>query len=373
MPEGWTLLVQEKEYGPVSFETLLEWKREGRVLPDNPVRRDPDDDWSTAAEIPGLFGPPPLPPPVEPTPIHHRTVGEILLETVRLYRKGFFFFVFLAFLFEIPAFLLRISIGRFRLPRVEPGGRIVSGETLPPEALWTLGGLVVLLLLAWAFYIAGLQRVVATLARGDRPRFRSIVAGAARFWPRVLGLCLMVSGAYMFWSVLPLLIIFSILTQPPTLATIFLALALLALQAYMTGRLFINFLFWQQCAVLEDRRGVFAIRESRDLARNRVRLDFRQRPIFRGALLVSLWLLVLLIAGTMVEMPFVLARFGLITDMGQAMAEIEKMAQNPVTDSLMFWSYVASGAVSAVIKPLLGIAFAVLYFDARSDFPAADR
>src|SRR5206468_9721654 len=66
MAEEWIVRVQGKEYGPADIDTLLEWKKEGRLLPQNearPANADPtavadsakEVLWSTAAAIPGLF------------------------------------------------------------------------------------------------------------------------------------------------------------------------------------------------------------------------------------------------------------------------------------------------------------------------------
>ena len=55
MADQWIIQVEGKDYGPADLETLQEWKREGRVLAQNPARRADADLWITAAEIPGLF------------------------------------------------------------------------------------------------------------------------------------------------------------------------------------------------------------------------------------------------------------------------------------------------------------------------------
>ncbi|HEY5991308.1 MAG TPA: GYF domain-containing protein, partial [Candidatus Udaeobacter sp.] len=55
MAEEWIVRVEGKEYGPADIETLHEWKREGRLLPENEARNASADLWSTAAAIPGLF------------------------------------------------------------------------------------------------------------------------------------------------------------------------------------------------------------------------------------------------------------------------------------------------------------------------------
>jgi len=59
MADRWLVRVGEKEYGPVDLDTLGDWKREGRLLPTNEVRREADSVWTRATTIPGLFGPPP--------------------------------------------------------------------------------------------------------------------------------------------------------------------------------------------------------------------------------------------------------------------------------------------------------------------------
>src|SRR5204862_1785888 len=78
---------------------------------------------------------------------------------------------------------------------------------------------------------------------------------------------------------------------------IFLALALLVLQVWMFGRFFINVLFWQQFAVLENAGVVDSLRESRNLAHSGRELPWFQRPMWRGVFIASLWFaLVLAIA-----------------------------------------------------------------------------
>jgi len=51
MADQWIIRVQGREYGPVDFETLREWKTEGRVLPGNEARPADSDLWATAADI----------------------------------------------------------------------------------------------------------------------------------------------------------------------------------------------------------------------------------------------------------------------------------------------------------------------------------
>src|SRR5438128_8046776 len=113
MPEQWIIRVEGKEYGPADLATLHEWKAEGRVLPTNPARRVDVDLWKTAGDIPGLFRveAPPVQVEVgtqrsasdseEPTarreikdqqPASKPPSRNILVETFRIYFRGFFQF-----------------------------------------------------------------------------------------------------------------------------------------------------------------------------------------------------------------------------------------------------------------------------------------
>ena len=64
MPEEWIVRVEGKEYGPVDADELREWKREGRLIPANELRRVGDERWIPAGEFPEIFGDeePALPP-----------------------------------------------------------------------------------------------------------------------------------------------------------------------------------------------------------------------------------------------------------------------------------------------------------------------
>jgi hypothetical protein len=102
MAEEWIIRVQGKEYGPVDVETLREWKTEGRLLPANEARSAAADVdlWTTAADIPGLFES----DDIAAAPLQtRRNFAQILVETVRIYRKGFFQFVGLTLLTLLPS------------------------------------------------------------------------------------------------------------------------------------------------------------------------------------------------------------------------------------------------------------------------------
>jgi len=112
-----------------------------------------------------------------------------------------------------------------------------------------------------------------------------------------------VYGSYFFWTAIPVVAILSILAGNPTIPAILLVLLLLGVQVMMVARLFVNFMFWQQSAVVSGYDWYDAIVESKMLARSRRRARKWERPLWRGALLASLWLLVVLALSSGAEIP----------------------------------------------------------------------
>src|SRR5438876_4715619 len=106
MTEEWIVRVQGRKYGPANIETLREWKAEGRLLPANEARRANVDLWTTAAEIPGLFGAAAVLPTAEPRQaplqVSRRSFTQILTDTFQIYRKGFLQFLGLTLLVLLP-------------------------------------------------------------------------------------------------------------------------------------------------------------------------------------------------------------------------------------------------------------------------------
>ncbi|HEX8280704.1 MAG TPA: DUF4339 domain-containing protein, partial [Chthoniobacterales bacterium] len=88
MADEWFVRVHEKEYGPVDLETLLEWKAEGRLIPENEVRTSADAPWRPAAVLPELFPLPESTHPEAPEIYRRRSLSEIIAETFRLYARG---------------------------------------------------------------------------------------------------------------------------------------------------------------------------------------------------------------------------------------------------------------------------------------------
>src|SRR5437868_1123295 len=113
MAEEWIVRVQGKEYGPADLATLHEWKADGRLLPTNPARPVDVVLWETAAEIPGLFRTDAPPVQVEARDERSEVRDQIaqskkpsrniLVETFRIYFRGFFQFAGLALLSALPS------------------------------------------------------------------------------------------------------------------------------------------------------------------------------------------------------------------------------------------------------------------------------
>jgi len=137
-------------------------------------------------------------------------------------------------------------------------------------------------------YIAGIQILAAELATGQRIGFFSVLNGAVKYWPRIAGLGLFIYGVFFLLILFAVGIAIMVVTSA-TLFSIVLALGLLVFQVWLFGRFFINVLFWQQFTVLENANATDALRESRNLARGGRDLSWYQRPIWRGALIVSIW------------------------------------------------------------------------------------
>jgi GYF domain 2 len=293
MTEQWIIRVQEKDYGPADLPTLREWKSEGRVLPNNPARAANADDWTTAAAIPGLFESdrPPVQREDRNQRLHvtdQKSVSKppsrnILVETFRIYFRGFFQYVGLALLSIVP-FLCADFTGRFidTAPGVNVDLRSLVAAAF---GLCMLALRVVLI----PVYIAGIQILTAELATGQRIGFLSVLNGAIKYWPRVAGLGLFVYGVFLLLILFALGILIMVAASS-TLFSIVIALGLLGVQVWLFTRFFINVLFWQQFAVLENANAYEALTESRKLARSGDNLPWYQRPFWRGGFIVSIYL-----------------------------------------------------------------------------------
>src|SRR6476620_6790869 len=133
MTEEWIVRVQGKEYGPADIDALREWKREGRLIPENearPANADPttvadsakEVPWSTAAAIPGLFDLAAVVPTEgrlteAPLQLQRRSFGQILAETFHIYRKGFFQFLGLTLLVLLPQICSQLTTALVQTPQ----------------------------------------------------------------------------------------------------------------------------------------------------------------------------------------------------------------------------------------------------------------
>ena len=393
MAEQWMIRVQGKEYGPADLPTLQEWKSEGRVLPTNPARQVDFDHWKTAAEIPGLFRT--EPPPVQ-TEAYARGSGvpeevrvqtsevrsseqqfrikspalNVLVETFRIYFRGFFQFLGLSLLGIVP-----ILCAEFTSRFIDTAS--AANVDLRTLVAWAFGMcMLTLRIVLIPVYVAGIQILTAELATGQRIGFFSVLNGAVKYWPRIAGLGLFVWGVFFLLFVFAFGIAVMVVTSA-TLVSVVIALGLLAVQVWLFTRFFINVLFWQQFAVLENSNAIDSLRESRNLARSGKDLPWYQRPMWRGAFIVSLWYAFVIALSVTVLWPTLQAQWPIVQDYlnqltqtSDPQAVLQKLnASLQASQASHGFDYraLALNVGERILQPLLGIAFVVLYLDSRRE------
>ena len=380
MAEQWIIRVQGREYGPADLATLREWKADGRVLPANPARQADVNEahWKRAGDIPGLFQveSPPVQGPArnqrsaaytqgsgEPKEISDQKSKSrppsrnILVETFRIYFRGFFQFFCLSLLSIVPIVCAELTS---RFIDTAPGVN-VDLRSLVAVAFGLC--MLVLRLVLIPIYIAGIQILTAEFATGHRIGFFSVLNAAVKYWPRVAGLGLFVYGVFFLLILFALGIAIMVVTSA-ALFSIVLALGLLAFQVWLFGRFFINVLFWQQFTVLENANTNEALRESRRLARSGRDLPWYQRPLWRGALIVSLWVAFVLAITITPAWPMLRDYFVELTRTQDPQALLQKMNASLQTHGVNY-PVLALSILQRILQPLLGIAFVVLYLDSR--------
>lgn len=366
MSEQWIVRVEGKEYGPVDLDELRDWKREGRLIRENEIREPGSERWIQAGELPEIFSDEPEEEEAEPPPLpsaRRQSLGEIFANGWRIYRAGFGRFFALALLVSVPAFFLQLAAPFLEMPK-DPGSLtpvVVAGAVAFV--------MLVLLVIAWPFSLAATQLLAADLHAGADPSLSDLFSRAKPLWTRMFVLGLIVYGSYLLWTLLPLLIAFSLASGATSVSSLVLTLVLLIFTAYMVARLFINFLFWQQAGALGARPTVEALQESRELARSGAELPRAQRPLYRGALIASLWLLAIIILNVAIELPLVLFKMRGVTSLEQAATMMQTMA---TTNSLDFFSGLTtflSSLIHALLRPWLAAAFVVLYLDTKKGRP----
>ena len=353
--------VEGKEYGPVGLDELREWKREGRLIRENDVREPGSGHWIKAGELVEIFGeereaPEPMPPPV----IERPSFGGILSEGWRVYRAGFGRFFLLALLVSVPSFFLQLAAPYLEMPKEGGPTPLVIGSALIVFVMLAL------LVVAWPFSLAGMQLLAADLYAGRNPGLREILSRAKSLWMRMFLLGLIVYGSYFLWTVIPLLVALSLAAGPLSLGSVALMLSLLFFAVYMVARLFINFLFWQQAGALGGGETIDSLRESKELARSGTELPRLQRPLYRGALIASLWLLLIIFFNFAIEMPVVLYRMRGVTSLEQAAALLQSMATASAPDLLAGLTTFLSSLIHAILRPWLAAVFVVLYLATKA-------
>jgi GYF domain 2 len=361
MPDQWMVRVQGREYGPVDTATLRDWKNEGRLIRTNELRRAEDERWLPAGEFPEIFAddlPPAEPPDLI---VRCRTWPEIFRETIRIYRGAFGRFMVFGLLTAVPMFVMQWNFPRVPLPD------FLSGEPMPtvsvPPICWIMFLLTILL---WPISTAGFQFVADDVLRGRRRSLAAQFSAAIERYGKMLGTGLLVYFSYFFWFFVPLTAMVALLSAGLSVFSIMLYLLVGAFMVYMNARLFFNFLFWEQTAAFENDGPIVAIRESKELARCVPNAPRLERPLYRGAIVASLWLIFLLFALIAVQFPFTALRMRGIENPDQAIALMQSLSQAKTPDALMIASDVASAVMNLILRPLLAASFIVLYYDAKA-------
>ena len=365
MIDEWIVRVQGKEYGPVDIETLREWKMEGRLLPANEARRTDVQLWTTAAKIPGLF---------EPTDIaaasvagrsprraplkSGRSLSEILVDAFRIYRKGFFQFLGLTLLIAVPSICAQLtSSASSASPNLEANlGTVTAAAFSFCMFLFSLA--------AWPVFIAGIQILTTELAGGHSLKMFPLLQNALKFWARVAILCIFVYGAYIFRTLLPIGIILMVMLAGPSVLLFFLALLVLAFQVWIVSRLFINFLFWQQFAILEGSDAADTLRQSKELARSGRDLPWFRRPMWRGVFIASIWFAFVFAINIGSEWHSIQHYFHELTTSQDPQALIQALKAAPKSQAFNLVGF-GLGLAQTLLRPLLGIAFVLLYFESK--------
>ena len=364
MTEEWIIRVQGVEYGPANIETLREWKVEGRLLPANEARRANVNLWTTAGEIPGLFS---VEAAVElrepPVQFSRRGFNQILAETFRTYRKGFFQFLGLTLIVLLPSICSQLTTAFVQPPQ----GSNVDFRSVLAAGFGFLT--FILSIVMWPVYIAGIQILTAEIMHGQRPSLVAMLNEAVTFWPRIAGLCIFVYGVFFLLMIFGLAVGAMAAAAPSSVLLILLAMALLILQVWMFGRFFINVLFWQQFAVLENAGFTDALRESRALARSGRELPWFQRPIWRGTLIASIWFAFVAAITLTAQWGTLQHYFNQLLTTQDPQTLLQQMTEAQQASGFNVSAF-ALGVVEKILQPLLGIAFVVLYLDSKFQVPS---
>ena len=288
-----------------------------------------------------------------------RSLTEILLETLRIYRKGFVQFLGLVLIVAAPSICVQLAnsvLGASRDVELDFRTLIVAAFGLC---------MLVLSLASWPVFIAGIQVLTAELSSGREVRLFRLLPGILKFWPRIATLCIFVYGVFFLLTVFGFGIAIMIIAGGSSLLVPFLALALLALQVWMFGRFFINVLFWQQFAILADADPANALRQSKELARSGRDLPWFQRPVWRGVLIASIWFGFVLVLQIGAQWHTIQQYFHELTTTQDPQALLQKITESQGTHGFDLLG-LSLNVLQRILQPLLGIAFVILYFDSKA-------
>jgi hypothetical protein len=150
-----------------------------------------------------------------------------------------------------------------------------------------------------------------------------------------------------------------------SLLLIVFVLALLVLQVWMFGRFFVNVLFWQQFAVLENAAFIDSLRDSRKLAHSGRDLPWFKRPLWRGAFIASLWFALVLAVTLVSEWTTLHHYFDQLVTTQDPQALLKQLTEAQRAQGFNVSGF-ALNLLQKILQPLLGIAFVVLYLDSKS-------
>ncbi len=372
MAEEWIVRVQGKEYGPADIDTLREWKKEGRLLPENEARITSADPtavagsakevlWGTAAAIPGLFDVGMLAvasarveiqPPIQ----MQSSFGQILAKTFQIYRKGFFQFLGLTLVVLLPSVCSQLTTALIQTAQTSGGDlRVLAGGSFAFLMF-------VLSIAMWPVYVAGIQILTVEIASGRRLGLVAVLNEAVRFWPRIAALCIFVYGVFFLLIVFGLGIAAIALAGASSVLLVLFALALLILQVWMFSRFFVNVLFWQQFAVLENAEFIDSLRHSRNLARSGGDLPWFERPLWRATFIASLWFAFVLLVTLVSEWTTLHHYFSQVMTTQDPQKLLQQLTEAQQARGFETSAF-ALNLLQRILQPLLGIAFVVLYLD----------
>ena len=139
----------------------------------------------------------------------------------------------------------------------------------------------------------------------------------------------------------------------------------------MFGWFFITVLFWQQFAVLENAGFIDSLRFSRNLARSGGDLPWFERPLWRGAIIASLWFAFVLVVTLASEWTTFASEWTTLHHYFNQLATTQdpQTLLQQLTEAQQARGFgisaLAVNLLQKILQPLLGIAFVVLYLDSR--------